>query len=92
MWIKKQNYKCNDNSGLFRLVAEVALVKSIFLAYYMLIGSLAMVEMKILLASIYIKYKTVPSEGCTVESMAFDDQITSAVPYAQKCMLEFKLR
>lgn len=54
--------------------------------------SLAMVEMKILLASIYLKYKTVPGEGCTPESMAFDDQITSAVPYAQRCMLEFTRR
>ena len=44
-----------------------------------------MVEMKVLLAAIYSKYRTVPGEGCTVESMAFDDQITSAVPYAQKC-------
>ena len=55
-------------------------------------SSLAMVEMKILLAAIYIKYKTVPGPGCTVESMAFDDQITSAVPYAQKCMMEFHER
>jgi hypothetical protein len=54
--------------------------------------SLAMVEMKILLAAIYMKYKTVPGPGCTVESMAFDDQITSAVPYAQKCMMEFQAR
>ena len=49
-----------------------------------------MVEMKILLASIYFKHRTVPGEQCTVESMAFDDQITSAVPYAQKCILEFR--
>lgn len=51
-----------------------------------------MVEMKILLAAIYAKYRTLPGEGCTVESMAFDDQITSAVPFAQKCMLEFEAR
>jgi len=48
--------------------------------------------MKILLASIYRKYRTTPGPGCTVESMAFDDQITSAVPYAQKCMLVFEER
>jgi hypothetical protein len=51
-----------------------------------------MVEMKILLAAIYAKYRTLPGEECTVESMAFDDQITSAVPFAQKCMLEFEAR
>jgi hypothetical protein len=42
--------------------------------------------------SVYLKYKTVPGEACTVESMAFDDQITSAVPYVQKCMMEFQER
>jgi len=48
--------------------------------------------MKILLASVYRKYRTIPGPGTTVESMAFDDQITSAVPYAQKCLMVFEER
>jgi hypothetical protein len=48
--------------------------------------------MEILLAAIYAKYRMVPGERCTVESMAFDDQSTSAMPYAQKCTLEFEAR
>jgi hypothetical protein len=49
-----------------------------------------MVEMKILMASIYGKYTTVPDVTCTPESMIPDDQITSAVPYAQKCLIHFE--
>lgn len=58
----------------------------------MCVNSLAMVEMKILMASVYRAWTTTATEECTEESMRMDDQLTSGVPYALSCKLEFKKR
>jgi len=54
--------------------------------------NLAMVEMKIVIASVYRWYRTRAAVGCTDESMRMDDQLTSGVPWALKCELEFERR
>jgi hypothetical protein len=46
-------------------------------------------EMKLVLAAIYKHYRTRTTPSATPESMSMDDQLTSAVPYALKCELEF---
>ncbi len=51
-----------------------------------------MVEMKLLLASVYLYYRTRVTPGCTDASMAMDDQLTSGVPFGLKCELEFEAR
>ncbi|KAF4991639.1 hypothetical protein FDECE_13987 [Fusarium decemcellulare] len=50
---------------------------------------LALAEMKILLRQVYSKYQTVPDPSMTDESMRPHDQIISARPYGQKCLLRF---
>ncbi|KAJ3542510.1 hypothetical protein NM208_g4062 [Fusarium decemcellulare] len=50
---------------------------------------LALAEMKILLRQVYSKYQTVPDPSMTDESMKPHDQIISARPYGQKCLLRF---
>jgi hypothetical protein len=51
-----------------------------------------MVEMKMIIASVYLYYTTKTTPECTEESMAMDDQLTSGVPYGMKCDLEFERR
>lgn len=51
-----------------------------------------MLEMKMILASVYMYYRTRTTLGCTEESMRMDDQLTSAVPHGMKCVLEFERR
>jgi hypothetical protein len=48
--------------------------------------------MKMMIAAVYMYYTTSPGLGCTEESMAMDDQLTSGVPYGLKCVLDFKKR
>ncbi|KAK1497434.1 cytochrome P450, partial [Colletotrichum cuscutae] len=50
---------------------------------------LALAEMKILLRGIYGRYSTVPDPSITPESMRSHDQIISARPYGQRCLLRF---
>ncbi|KZL79499.1 cytochrome p450 [Colletotrichum incanum] len=50
---------------------------------------LALAEIKILLCTIYSRYTTVPDPSMTPESMRSHDQIISARPYGQKCLLKF---
>ncbi|OIW26674.1 cytochrome P450 [Coniochaeta ligniaria NRRL 30616] len=54
--------------------------------------NIATVEMKMLIAAVYMYYTTSPGAGCTEESMAMDDQLTSGVPYGLRCVLDFKRR
>ncbi|KIX02853.1 uncharacterized protein Z518_08796 [Rhinocladiella mackenziei CBS 650.93] len=51
--------------------------------------NIAMVEMKTILAAVYMHYRTKATPACTEESMRMDDQLTSGVPYALSCPLEF---
>ncbi|CCF34970.1 cytochrome P450 [Colletotrichum higginsianum] len=50
---------------------------------------LALAEMKTLLRAIYSRYTTVPDPSMTPESMRSHEQIISARPYGQKCLLRF---
>ncbi|OLN93231.1 putative sterigmatocystin biosynthesis P450 monooxygenase STCB-like protein 8 [Colletotrichum chlorophyti] len=50
---------------------------------------LAVAEMKILLRAIYSRYTTVPDPSITADSMRSHDQIISARPYGQRCLLRF---
>ncbi|KAM6520224.1 hypothetical protein FALCPG4_013777 [Fusarium falciforme] len=50
---------------------------------------LAYAEMKLLLREVYSQYQTVPDPSMTEESMRSHDQIISARPYGQKCLLRF---
>ncbi|KAJ9504293.1 hypothetical protein LTR99_005777 [Exophiala xenobiotica] len=54
--------------------------------------NLAMVEMKLIVAAVYMHYTTRATPGVTEESMRMDDQLTSGVPYALSCPLEFVAR
>lgn len=45
--------------------------------------------MKILLRQVYSEYRTIPDLSMTSESMRSHDQIISARPYGQKCLLRF---
>ncbi|KAK7424501.1 hypothetical protein QQX98_000466 [Neonectria punicea] len=49
---------------------------------------LAMAEMKTLLRDIYTKFRTTPAEGMDAD-MAMDDQIFTARPKDQRCILKF---
>lgn len=48
-----------------------------------------MAEMKLLLREIYQRFQTVPHSCMTEESMRAHDQIISARPYGQRCLLHF---
>lgn len=48
-----------------------------------------MAEMKLLLREVYSRYESVPGPGMTEESMSPHDQIISARPRGQKCLLQF---
>ncbi|EEU42755.1 uncharacterized protein NECHADRAFT_47676 [Fusarium vanettenii 77-13-4] len=50
---------------------------------------LAYAEMKLLLREVYSQYQTVPDPSMTEESMRAHDQIISARPFGQKCLLRF---
>ncbi|KAH6663935.1 cytochrome P450 [Plectosphaerella plurivora] len=50
---------------------------------------LALAEMKLLLREVYSRYGSVPAAGMTEESMSPHDQIISARPRGQKCLLRF---
>lgn len=50
---------------------------------------LALAEMKILLKDVYSRYKTLPGEGMDEEMMVMQDQLISARPKAQRCLLRF---
>ncbi len=54
--------------------------------------NLAMVEMKLIVAAVYMHYTTRVTPAVTEESMRMDDQLTSGVPYALSCPLEFVAR
>lgn len=54
--------------------------------------NLAMVEMKLIVAAVYLHYTTRATAGVTEETMRMDDQLTSGVPYALSCPLEFVAR
>ncbi|KAK5047565.1 hypothetical protein LTR84_006662 [Exophiala bonariae] len=54
--------------------------------------NLAMVEMKLIVAAVYMHYKTRVTPGVTEESMRMDDQLTSGVPHALSCSLDFVAR
>ena len=51
--------------------------------------SLALAEMKLLLRDIYGRFTTVPDMSMKVESMRSHDQVISARPLGQKCLLRF---
>ncbi|KAI8230942.1 putative sterigmatocystin biosynthesis P450 monooxygenase STCB [Colletotrichum sp. SAR 10_86] len=50
---------------------------------------LALAEMKILLRDIYGRFTSVPDMSMTVESMRSHDQVISARPLGQRCLLRF---
>ncbi|KAF5514919.1 putative sterigmatocystin biosynthesis P450 monooxygenase STCB [Colletotrichum fructicola] len=50
---------------------------------------LALAEMKLLLRDIYGQFTTVPDMSMTVESMRSHDQVISARPLGQRCLLRF---
>lgn len=50
---------------------------------------LALAEMKILLRDVYSRYSTAPGEGMSEEMMVMEDQLISARPRAQRCLLRF---
>lgn len=50
---------------------------------------LALAEMKILLRDVYSRYRTLPGRGMTEEMMEMEDQLISARPRGQKCLLRF---
>ncbi|KAL6832135.1 cytochrome P450 [Trichoderma camerunense] len=50
---------------------------------------LALIEMKTLLRDVYSKYSTTPHESMQEEAMAMSDQLISARPLGQKCLLRF---
>lgn len=50
---------------------------------------LALAEMKILLRDVYARYSTLPEEGMDDGMMEMTDQLISARPKAQKCLLRF---
>ncbi|GJC86776.1 hypothetical protein ColLi_09614 [Colletotrichum liriopes] len=52
-------------------------------------SSLALAEMKTLLADIYSRYTTLPETSMTTESMAMSDQLISSRPLGQRCLLQF---
>ena len=54
--------------------------------------NLAMVEIKLIIAAVYMYYTTRVTAGVTDESMRMDDQLTSGVPHALTCPLEFVAR
>jgi len=54
--------------------------------------NLAMVEMKLIVAAVYMHYTTRVTAGVTEESMRMDDQLTSGVPHSLSCPLEFVAR
>lgn len=51
--------------------------------------SLALAEMKLLLRNVYSRFTTLPDPETTPESMRAHDQIISARPYGQRCLLRF---
>ncbi|PSR90372.1 cytochrome P450 [Coniella lustricola] len=50
---------------------------------------LALAEMKILLRDVYARYRTLPGQGMTDDMMEMEDQLISARPKGQKCLLQF---
>ncbi|OTA08873.1 Cytochrome P450 [Trichoderma parareesei] len=50
---------------------------------------LALIEMKTLLRDVYSRYSTTPHESMREEAMAMSDQLISARPLGQKCLLRF---
>ncbi|KAL7811088.1 cytochrome P450 [Trichoderma gracile] len=50
---------------------------------------LALLEMKTLLRDVYSRYSTTPHESMREEAMAMSDQLISARPLGQKCLLRF---
>ncbi|CAN8096982.1 unnamed protein product [Discula destructiva] len=50
---------------------------------------LAMAEMKILLRDVYVRYATLPGPGMDDGMMEMEDQLISARPRAQRCLLRF---
>ncbi|UKZ52410.1 hypothetical protein TrVGV298_006186 [Trichoderma virens] len=50
---------------------------------------LALIEMKTLLRDVYSRYSTTPHESMQEEAMAMSDQLISARPLGQKCLLRF---
>lgn len=50
---------------------------------------LALAEMKILLRDVYSRYGTLPGEGMSQDMMDMQDQLISARPRAQRCLLRF---
>lgn len=50
---------------------------------------LALAEMKILLRDVYSRYSTAPGGGMSEEMMVMEDQLISARPRAQRCLLRF---
>lgn len=67
---------------LFSVKADIYVANTI-------ISSLALAEMKTLLRDVYSKYSTVPDASMTQESMVMSDQLISARPLGQKCLLHF---
>ncbi|CAK7211385.1 hypothetical protein SBRCBS47491_001108 [Sporothrix bragantina] len=54
--------------------------------------NIALAQMKLAFGAVYRHYKTTTMPGCTDDSMAMDDQLTSGVPYGLKCELAFEKR
>ncbi|KAL6875940.1 cytochrome P450 [Trichoderma longibrachiatum] len=50
---------------------------------------LALLEMKTLLRDVYSRYSTTPHESMKEEAMVMSDQLISARPVGQKCLLRF---
>lgn len=53
---------------------------------------LALAEMKTLLRDVYSTFRTVPDASMTDEAMEISDQLISARPIGQKCLLHFEPR
>lgn len=53
------------------------------------IFSLALAEMRTLLKDVYSRFSTTPDKSMTEEDMIMTDQLISARPLNQKCLLHF---
>ena len=51
--------------------------------------SLALAEMKLLLRGVYSKFSTTPDPSMTARDMEMSDQLISARPLGEKCLLRF---
>lgn len=52
-------------------------------------ASLALAEMKLLLRGVYSQYSTTPDPSMAARDMEMSDQLISARPLGERCLLKF---